>query len=767
MITVALAVPSTAWLPYARGPATADAWNAALTGVQGGLAAAQIAVGATVGSGAAIAGAVLVAAALGAATTAILARALLRSGLSPLLASLLAIVAAAAPLSAWQASSPLGAGPLTMASTLALWWLVSRPSSSLRAGVGVPVALVALLAVAEAVAHWRHGSSLGASLQVMREDLGLIGLTLLPAWLGPAAPQVPRRWAWLGLVAVTLVTTPLTPALRAAVLLPWAWWLVGAGIAQLVAWRGRWAGRWAVAGLIAWATLHSAQVPWGHQRQQAALVRTWAEGVAAHVSPASPLVVAPSAQGLLARALVPEADARTVAPEATAAAARAGRRPILVDMPTRDRLRWQGVALDEVGDGLGAPLEAVLEALPRGIVAVAVISQDAAARLSAPQWRALARIGLRLADAGQPRAHAVVGLTGTRVEGLEVAQAGSARLDMQPGDPLGRTGARAPVDLRLEAGSSRVSAWLRGQPVLEDERGLALLFFSTRGDFLAWRSGPLPSGLDGPALGGGPRTRSQVITSLPCVDIAPDRGAAIGHLAQAGALGLVTSGPGTIDVRLTRASGISGDVRLATRARPDGPTLSTGQHGSFALAFPSSGAMGLLLRGAVTDARATSTVASRVCAAWPMLHPLEVTREPIEMRVAPSLEAHFGYGWHDAEVEPGMGQFRWMAGGRADLLFAFRSPGSLVFALDAQGPGAPEPGDTVTLAVNGVGLAAHPLMPTRGIYEWPVEATHLHAGPNTFTLITTRTRRPADLRPGADGRTLGLLVRGWTIRRQE
>ena len=69
----------------------------------------------------------------------------------------------------------------------------------------------------------------------------------------------------------------------------------------------------------------------------------------------------------------------------------------------------------------------------------------------------------------------------------------------------------------------------------------------------------------------------------------------------------------------------------------------------------------------------------------------------------------------------------------------------------------------MTLLVNGVDVGVRPLLPTRGIYEWTIDAARLRPGPNTFTLITTRTRRPADDQPGADPRVLGLLVRGWTF----
>ena len=64
------------------------------------------------------------------------------------------------------------------------------------------------------------------------------------------------------------------------------------------------------------------------------------------------------------------------------------------------------------------------------------------------------------------------------------------------------------------------------------------------------------------------------------------------------------------------------------------------------------------------------------------------------------------------------------------------------FALDAQAPLAPAPGDEVRLAVTGRDLGARPLLPTRGIYTWDVPADAVREGVNAITLRITRTARP-------------------------
>ena len=103
---------------------------------------------------------------------------------------------------------------------------------------------------------------------------------------------------------LVLATSLLPPAVRAAIVLPWAWWLVGAGLSTLLGLRGTHASRWAAAGLAIWIGLHAARVPWGHQRQQAALIRTWADGIAARIDCAHPLVEDASAHGRLLATLV-------------------------------------------------------------------------------------------------------------------------------------------------------------------------------------------------------------------------------------------------------------------------------------------------------------------------------------------------------------------------------------------------------------------------------------------------------------------------------
>ena len=49
------------------------------------------------------------------------------------------------------------------------------------------------------------------------------------------------------------------------------------------------------------------------------------------------------------------------------------------------------------------------------------------------------------------------------------------------------------------------------QALLDEVEGLALVFFTTRGDLLGWRAGADPAHLDGPALGAGPATSAVAV----------------------------------------------------------------------------------------------------------------------------------------------------------------------------------------------------------------------------------------------------------------
>ena len=346
---------------------------------------------------------------------------------------------------------------------------------------------------------------------------------------------------------------------------------------------------------MAWLALHVAARPWGHERQQAALVGTWARAMAERLTDTQPLVTDRSPRGrvlstLVARRARGSSTSAAITPDEAHRATEAGRQPVALTASLLETLRWGGLAFAPWSTGAGASVEAILDALPPGTVTLAVISADAAGRLSPRQWQALGRLGLRLPDAATARAHALVGITGARVQALEVAQAGSVRLDVQPGDVLGRTAARSPVDARLEADGTRVSVWLRGQVLLDQVEGLALVFFTTRGDMLAWRAGPDPAHLDGPALGTGPATRAVAVAALPCLTVPAGRDIDVTALTgqrrtrrHVGRTGPTRSDPGPA----TRVDAIRRPPRrdAVERIRPGADRHGT-RPGAFALAGP-------------------------------------------------------------------------------------------------------------------------------------------------------------------------------------
>lgn len=769
LATVTLAVPHDAWAPFANGPAQPASWEQRSGWTLEWLARTQIAVGHLIWQRDPVTGGIAVAALAGALAAAVLARSLRSAGLSPALAGLLALVAAAAPFSSWQASSPLGATPLTLVSVLLLSWFTRNGRSVLglsrRTIVILIIAAIAAMGLAD-----RLGAQGATSMRsLVAGDLGWPGSLLLPLpFVLPAARACVPMAVLQALMLGLLVVSPLSSDARAAVVLPWAWWLAGAGLSALLTWRPPHARRWAIVGLGCWLALHAAQRPWGLQRQQAALARSWAEGIVPLISASQPLTRDTTAYGHLVRALsvargqnatalVAEGDVRV--------SADAGAHPLLLGADARERARLNGVALTELPPTTGIGIESLLDALPRGTIVLAAISRDTASRLTPSQWQALGRVGLRLTDASAPRAHALVGVTRARVEAMELAQPDSVRLVVAPGAPIGRTGTRSPVDARIEADATHVRVFLRDRPFVIT-RGLALVFFSTRGDLLGWRLGPSPAHVDGAPLGPDPATSAMALGALPCVDVVPGSTTDVTEALGDAAAGVTTGGEGLVDIVFRRPPGFGAVPTLLDEpdaSGANGPIVTLGPTRVHVEARGVQQA-GIHLRGPVQSATATSSVAARVCAAWPALPALDLAPgRALEMPMTPALDAYLGGGWHGAETLAGDRHFRWMAGGQATVLLPLRQTTPLRFALDAQGVAAPDHGDVVRLRVNGRDAGTRPLLVTRGVYTWDLAPDVLRPGLNMVTIETSQAMRPSDRHAGADGRLLGLAVYGWTL----
>ena len=98
--------------------------------------------------------------------------------------------------------------------------------------------LALLIGIGEALTRARQVSTLAATSALFRGDLGLIGLVLLAAGATTAARATSEARVWLGAGAAWLLTLPFPAEVRAAAVLPWAWWLVGVGVTNVIAWRG-------------------------------------------------------------------------------------------------------------------------------------------------------------------------------------------------------------------------------------------------------------------------------------------------------------------------------------------------------------------------------------------------------------------------------------------------------------------------------------------------------------------------------------------------
>lgn len=762
-LTVWFGYPHAAWLPATPGLLPADVWDARLPPLLAAMGDLQAATGRLLHPSDPIAGAVVVALALSAAWVALQARLHRAAPIGAMAAALLALAAVTGPLMARQAGTPLGSSPLTLASAILLSVLVRRPGTP--RSPATTAAVFVGLATVSVVASWFGAPRPTLTLALMAGDLTPAGLVLLAV---AVSSRLPASVVGAG-AGLWLVTLPLAPLPRAALLLPWAWWLVATGLATLLDWRGGASRRYAVVGLLGWIALGAAAVPWGLQRQQAALVRTWADGLVGIAGTGRPIVEERSARGRLVEALLRERSSAVGALpllplEAVPTAVRAGRRPIVLGQPDREFLRWHGVAVAPLPDGTGARLDSILASLPADTIVYAAIAADAAARLTPAEWPALGRAGLRLVDAGGPRAHVLVGLTGARVEALEGARE-AATLDVLPGDALGRTGRRAPVDARLEAGPTRVSIRLRDRPFLEG-RGLALAFFTTRGDLLGWRAGAISAALTGETLGAQPAAAAAAIGTLPCLDVEPGRATDLTPVVQAPALGITIAGAGRVEVRAERLADLQTRVSIDEGPWKDQAPVRyvvTPTVDGFVMETRDAGLVGVRLRGPVARASMTTTVPVRACAAWPGLAPIDVGPGVVEWPLTPDVEPYVDGGWHGLESLGDGKYFRWMAGPTATMLLPFTRVTPLRLRLDAQSVGTPGLTDAVRLSVNGHDLGSRPLLPTLGQYTWDVPVSSLRDGPNVIRLDTTLTMRPSDLQAGADGRRLGLAVHGWAF----
>ncbi len=764
--TVCLASPMGAWLPLSSGPAMPDAWEAPAAWPAGQISGIQIALGALASSTDPVSGAIVVAALTAALAASMLVVALRRSGLRGLDGALLALVAVASPVAAWQASSPLGASLVTLVATACLWTTVLRSDkrcsrrissggqASLTAGqspaatpwVGTAAApwwllLVVVIVAGEAWGYRAGTSTLAQTATLLRGELGLPGLllALLAATRVGHASHDARVWRG-GLIALCLTMT-MAPHVRVAALAPWVWWIVAAGLTRLREWRGPTARVWTHAGLAIWLLLLVSRIPWTHDRQQVSLTRPWAEAVAARLSHDTPLVDDGSARAALVQALAATRAQRlpptaAITPDVTWTETHAGRRPLIVSASAVETLARQGVGFEPVDD-VAVSLDALLTGLPAGTVVYAAMSSAAAAAVTPPQWQALGRLGLRMLDVRVARAHVVAGATGARAEALEDAQADRARLDIQPGDPLGRTDVLSPLDVRLQADATHASVALRGR-VLAQADGVVVLIVTTRGHILTWRAGTDASHLTGPALGAGVAVPVAAFRAEPCIDVPPGAQTDITAVTASGLLGMTWSGAGQVELAVRDLDGNETRVHAAAdRAETTALRLDT----------------------IVTQATAQATHPVRVCTTWPVAIATSLRRSPLVIQPTLAQAAYFGAGWHLTENEGPGRWFRWMAGPRADIVVALRDAAETTITLDAQPPARPTPTDTVSLVVNGVDAGTLSMLDVHGPYRWTIPAANMRAGMNRLSLRTSLVVQPAA--PGTDGdtRTLGLLVR--------
>lgn len=124
----------------------------------------------------------------------------------------------------------------------------------------------------------------------------------------------------------------------------------------------------------------------------------------------------------------------------------------------------------------------------------------------------------------------------------------------------------------------------------------------------------------------------------------------------------------------------------------------------------------------------------------------------LRMHVAPG----FGAGWHSPEADPD--PFRWTAAHHASLRISMAPPGPVHVTVTATPAARAAQHPTLGLVVNECELAARPMPPGQGDYDWDVDERCWRAGVNQLWLQTPTLVSPASLVGGHDTRLLGARV---------
>ena len=351
--------------------------------------------------------------------------------------------------------------------------------------------------------------------------------------------------------------------------------------------------------------------------------------MAERLTETQPLVTDGSPRGRLLSTLVAQrgrgsSTSAAIAPDEAHRATEAGRQPVALTASQLETLRWGGLAFAPWSAGAGASVEAILDALPPGTVTLAVISADAAGRLSPRQWQALGRLGLRLPDAATGRAPC-------------------PRRHHRRARPGARGGAGRLRPARRAAGRRRWAARRPARPWTRVSRpmphasasGYADRCSSIRWRAWRWCSSPRAAtcsdGAPAPTRrtstdrrsAAARRRRAVAVAALPCMTVPAGRDTDVTALTGSGALGVTWAAAGATrrDPGDGHASGRHPVVRLAeTAPNASGPMLigTARGPGAFTLQGRRSAAAGVYLRGPVARARARADHDVRLCAAWPM-----------------------------------------------------------------------------------------------------------------------------------------------------
>jgi hypothetical protein len=448
-----------------------------------------------------------------------------------------------------------------------------------------------------------------------------------------------------------------------------------------------------------------------------------------------------------------------------------------------DPLRAQGFRLEPVRLR-DRPLADFLAGLQRGAVVVAALPAAAAARLTAPPASPLRALGVE--DRAVPAGHclAVIGVAGD-ARGATSSAGGFGRAEIRKGQPVGRSGHRAPADVIAECGAQTATIVVNGQEVASSPAAAPFVVIDPAGNVtdqtmaspemdyavpFEWRWQPI-------YRVSAPRRCVSVATPVTDVIVAASQGGVAISLPRDARMRLLVGSDGALRVRAGQFTRRPAAFQVAAAPPPDKsdrpgagnpPAIWTRvdiQPGAANERDVVDLVFGAQPRVALASLDRDATGAS-ICAITLGNFPiLSGTLDGAERVMADgSRDEIFADGW-DAVEQDERGGFRWSLASRAHVLAPLATVSDIRIGVRARRPPGAVESDAIGLVVNGRAFPPIPMAEGWGTYEWRVARDAWREGLNDVAVESPRLAQP----PGqtADTRRLGVAVRELVFRRAE